>query len=167
MTSTHASAVAHHHIVPGAEQAFEDWLKGISVACAEFPGFLESTRERGPAGAVSISFSFSTRAQLDAWMASEQRHDWLAKVGSFASAPPVLELWRSSGPSRPPSYKTAVVVFVAIWPLVTVIPPAMMKVLGNWPWLAEQLTTIVIVLLMTYVMMPLVTRLARRWLMAS
>jgi antibiotic biosynthesis monooxygenase (ABM) superfamily enzyme len=84
-----------------------------------------------------------------------------------------LEHWfpRDARPPQgdPPStYKMAVVVFFAILPLVLVLPPLAANLLSGVHWfLGTLLTTAVMVLVMSYVAMPLMTRLFRPWLAAG
>jgi uncharacterized protein len=65
----------------------------------------------------------------------------------------------------PPPYKMALVTWATIFPLITVIVVVSAPLLGPLPLLARlAVTTGVTVPLMTWVVMPRVTRLLHRWL---
>ena len=66
---------------------------------------------------------------------------------------------------EPPKYKTSVVVWLAIYPLVTLVQLLLGPWLSQFPLpVATLILTLLLVPLMTYVMMPLLERLLGRWL---
>ena len=65
----------------------------------------------------------------------------------------------------PPRHKMAAVTWLAIFPLVSVIGPGINTAAAAAPALVRtMLTAAILVTLMTYVVMPLMTRLFARWL---
>jgi antibiotic biosynthesis monooxygenase (ABM) superfamily enzyme len=69
------------------------------------------------------------------------------------------------GAPPPPPYKMAIVTWVTIFPLITLIVVASAPLLGSLPVVARlAIVTGVTVPLMTWVIMPRMTRLLRRWL---
>jgi uncharacterized protein len=65
----------------------------------------------------------------------------------------------------PPRYKMAVLTWVTIFPLITLIVVVSAPLIGGLPLAARlAVTTLVAVSLMTWVIMPRVTRLLRGWL---
>lgn len=66
---------------------------------------------------------------------------------------------------EPPKYKTSVVVWLAIYPLITLAQLLLGPWLSQFPLpVATPILTFLLVPLMTYVMMPLLERLLGRWL---
>lgn len=72
-----------------------------------------------------------------------------------------------TSPVQPPKYKMAILTFLVLWPLVHFIPSIIMKYFVISPLLLEVLSIAIIVFLMTYVIMPVVTKLLREWLAPS
>jgi antibiotic biosynthesis monooxygenase (ABM) superfamily enzyme len=65
----------------------------------------------------------------------------------------------------PPRYKMALVTWLTIFPLITLVVVATAPLIGSWPLVARlAFTTGVTVSLMTWVVMPRTTRLLHRWL---
>ena len=80
-----------------------------------------------------------------------------------------LESWftlpAQPGAAAPPPYKMALVTWVTIFPLITVVVIVAAPLIGGLPLVPRlAVTTLVTVSLMTWVVMPRVTRLLRRWL---
>jgi hypothetical protein len=72
---------------------------------------------------------------------------------------------RQPGAPPPPPYKMAVLTWAAIFPLITLVVLATAPLIGPWPLVPRlAVTTAVTVSAMTWVVMPRMTRLLRRWL---
>ena len=70
-------------------------------------------------------------------------------------------------PKEPKKWKMAIIVWIAIVPLIFTIMPFFtprLVALGLTPLLTELLLTTVLVLLMVYVAQPILMRLFRNWL---
>ena len=66
---------------------------------------------------------------------------------------------------KPPRYKTSIVIWLAIYPLVTLAQLLLGPWLNRFPLpVATLILTFLLVPLMTYVMIPLLERLLERWL---
>jgi antibiotic biosynthesis monooxygenase (ABM) superfamily enzyme len=134
---------------------------------------------RPPAGDLEyvIVFRFDTEDHLRAWEASEQRRRLIKQSSTMAEEPPRerqlsgLETWFAvpGGQVRrpPPPWKMWILSSIAIYPLITLIS----LVLG--PMLSElsqagrfAITTPILGALMTWLVMPLVSRLFKDWLYA-
>ena len=164
-------------IKPGHEAAYEAFLAGISGAAQTFPGYLgvEVFRPGGPGGEYRTVYRFDSAAHLQAWLESPQRASWLARAEPHAAGPvrtqvlTGLEGWftlpTQPGAPPPPRYKMALVTWVTIFPLITLLVVALAPLLGRLPLVARlAVTTGVAVPLMTWVVMPRATRLLHRWL---
>ena len=118
---------------------------------------------------------FDHASNLHAWETSEERQRWLRKSRPLLDEKEKvhiltgLETWftlpSKPGEPAPPRYKMAIVTWLAVFPLVALI----FSLFGQWlnmlPTLLRTLVfTAVIVTLMTYVIMPRMTRLFSFWL---
>lgn len=118
-----------------------------------------------------IVLAFDGQSSLDAWHESAER-----KLGLTAAAPfiegelkfkPVsgLGLWFQTVQPNPPRWKVAVVTWLGICPTVYLLFWAMGDFLSSW-WLLPRtvLLTLAVVVLMTWVVAPQLTRVFRSWL---
>ena len=172
------TAVASRRVKRGREQEFEEWLSGILAAASEAPGYLGSEVLR-PSDSEEdneyrVVFRFDHASNLHAWEHSEERQRWLRKAEPLQDEEKVhvltgLETWftlpSKAGEPSPPRYKMAVVTWLGVFPIVTII----FSLFGHWlsllPTLERTLVfTAVMVTLMTYVIMPRMTRLFSFWL---
>ena len=172
------TAVASRRVKPGREREVEEWAEGILAAANGFPGYLGSEVLR-PGDAPGddeyrIVFRFDQASNMRAWEGSEERHRWLEKAEPLISEERVkvltgLETWftrpAKPGEPAPPRYKMVAVTWLAVYPLITLILLLAGPVLSMLPMLLRTLVlTAVMVTLMTYVIMPRVTRLFSFWL---
>ena len=172
------TAVASRRVKPGREREFEEWAEGILAAANDFPGYLGSEVLR-PGDAPGddeyrIVFRFEKASNMRAWEESEERSRWLRRAEPLIHEERVnfltgLETWftRPSRPGEPapPRYKMVAVTWLAVYPLITVILLLFGPLLGMLPMLLRTLVlTAVMVTLMTYVIMPRMTRLFSSWL---
>ncbi|NVK40276.1 MAG: antibiotic biosynthesis monooxygenase [Oceanospirillaceae bacterium] len=172
------TVVISRRIKKGKEKDFEHLNAAISREAVHFPGFLGTTLFR-PASSEDpeyrIIFKFRTREDLDRWHHSAERHRYLDDIEACLDAPDKTEVlsglvaWFSlpgQNPVQPPpKYKMAVVAWLAIFPLITLITWTLGPWLGRFPLVPRTLAmTVVVTLLMTYILMPALTRLLAFWL---
>ena len=172
------TAVASRRVKQGREQEFEERLSGILAAASEAPGYLGSEVLR-PSDSEDdneyrVVFRFDHATNLHAWENSEERQRWLRELEPLLHEEKVhvltgLETWftlpSKVGEPSPPRYKMVVVTWLGVFPIVTII----FSLFGHWlnllPTLVRTLVfTAVMVTLMTYVIMPRMTRLFSFWL---
>ncbi|HEX2180675.1 MAG TPA: antibiotic biosynthesis monooxygenase [Rubrobacteraceae bacterium] len=177
-TNPPVTAVASRRVKRGREREFEEWTSGILAAANEFPGYLgfEVLRPGDAPGddEYRIVFRFDRESNLRAWEESEERHRWLRKAEPLIHEERVhvltgLETWFTlpwkAGEPSPPRYKMAMVTWLAVFPLITGILVLFGPLLGLLPMLLRTLIlTAVMVSLMTYVVMPRLTRIFSFWL---
>jgi uncharacterized protein len=165
-------------VKPGHEVFYEQFLEGIIAAATRFPGHLgvEVFRPASASeGEYRIVYRFDTGEHLRAWLDSDEHAAWLERAEPHVIGPmrsqflTGLESWFTlpgrPGSPPPPPYKMALVTWVTIFPLITlvvlVLDPLLVR-LDLVPRLA--VTTAVTVPIMTWLVMPRVTRLLRGWL---
>jgi antibiotic biosynthesis monooxygenase (ABM) superfamily enzyme len=172
------TAVASRRVKPGREREFEDWVSGILGVANKYPGYLgsEVLRPSDPKdNEYKIIFRFDHASNLHAWENSEERQRWLrqsrpllyeeAKIHVLTGLETWFTLPSKVGEPAPPRYKMAIVTWLAVFPVVAVI----FSLFGQWlnllPTLLRTLVfSAVMVTLMTYVIMPRMTRLFSFWL---
>jgi antibiotic biosynthesis monooxygenase (ABM) superfamily enzyme len=170
------TAVASRRVKPGREREFEEWVSGILAAAKEFPGYLgsEVLRPSDSDNEYRVIFRFDHASNLHAWEDSEERHRLLREAEPLIREEKVhvltgLETWftlpSKAGEPSPPRYKMALVTWLAVFPLITAILLLFGPLLSQLPMLMRTLVlTGVMVTLMTYVVMPRLTRLFSSWL---
>jgi antibiotic biosynthesis monooxygenase (ABM) superfamily enzyme len=176
----------------GRIKEFEDWMDGIVHESLKFEGHLgvdviRPVEQSKPE--YVIIFRFNTLNNLLKWEKSQTRKDWLEKskdvvegedkVQKFTG----LEFWftphsphlvkceannnEDTSPSMnvPPRYKMATVTVGIIFVLLYTLLPTIRQLTETLPLLlSDLLGVIIMVLLMTYLIMPSVTRLLKPWL---
>ena len=164
-------------VKPGHEAAYEGFLDGIIAAASRFPGHLGAEVFRpqtAAAGPYRIVYRFDSAAHLHAWLDSPEHAAWLERAEPHVIGPlhrqvlTGLEGWFTL-PTQPglppPPYKMALVTWATIFPLITGVVVATAPLVGSLPLVARlAVTTAVTAPLMTWVVMPRVTRLLHRWL---
>jgi uncharacterized protein len=163
---------------PGHETFYEQFLEGIIAAASQFPGYLGVEVFRPPsatAGEYRIVYRFDTAEHMRAWLDSDERVAWLE-----CAEPPVIGPMRTSfvtgleswftlpgrpGAAPPPPYKMALLTWITIFPLITAIVAVTGPLLEDLPLVLRLgITTAFTVPVMTWIVMPRVTWLLRRWL---
>lgn len=166
----------------GRELEYEAWLQRLQAEARSFPGYLGVTTQRpapsGPREYVS-AVRFDSLASLQAFEASELRARYLRDVVPLVEADAVweqltgLEFWFSAPagtvvpqPSRP---RMALVMIAVVFTLVLVIGTAVNAVFAalpfKTPYPLRLLVTIAIeVVLMTWWVMPWITRRLAPWI---
>jgi uncharacterized protein len=164
-------------VKPGCEAAYEAWVKDITSVARTYIGHMGTNIIRPQLGVRNeyvIIFRFDGYENLKTWMKSRDREYWVTQAQSLVESDPHvqqisgLEAWFSlpGQPLKtPPRYKTALLtwgsVFVLINLLTTFIAPL---IRGLPPIIISLIITVTMVLLLTYIVMPRVTRLFRWWL---
>jgi len=189
-TDSSVTWVIQHHVRPDRQQDFEAWLKGIAEESARFRGHEGMTIVRpgdgGPHPEYVVVVRFASYHDLNRWEHSTQRAHWMGLLEPMVLQRPTyrtatgLETWfKLPGHTvvvPPPKYKMAVLVFVALIPLILLVVSLLDLAVRDQPYLAASVeldpdffvrtmvSTLIVVVLMTWVAMPLLTRLAGRWL---
>ncbi len=163
---------------PSREQEFQAWLHGVIAAAARYRGHLGATVLQSPDGRdYHLVYRFSNPNSLRAWLDSDERRDWLTRVEPLTETHTGLqqrtglETWfqlpggQSRTTTAPPRWKMWLTSLVAVYPLVLLFQAFLAPAVADWP-LAVRAALFPLVLLtaMTYLVMPLATRLARRFL---
>ncbi|KXS54912.1 MAG: hypothetical protein AWU57_723 [Marinobacter sp. T13-3] len=172
------TVVVSRRVKKGLEKEFERLSSQMTERAAHFPGYLGATMFR-PASAEDpeyrIVFKFNDREHLKAWENSEERAELLEQIEELLEKPSEREImsgivtWFTlpgQNPVRPPArWKMTIVSWLALYPAVTLV----FALFGDWlaqiPLLIRtMLVTMVVMGLMSYVLMPRMTRWFSFWL---
>jgi antibiotic biosynthesis monooxygenase (ABM) superfamily enzyme len=163
---------------PGREEQFAEWAQDAHTATAQFPGHLSATviHEDGSRD-FHLIHQFAHQSDLQRWLDSAERRQWVARGAPLADARTAvqqrtgLETWFHvpSHPTAmmrpPPRWKMWLVSLLAIYPLVLAFQAFVSPQMASWPLpVRAALFPLVLLTLMTYAVMPVVTRALRRWL---
>jgi uncharacterized protein len=186
MNQTSSASLVVEHVVPqGKGWAFRLWQMSITQAARRYKGFLRTDLLpplKGDCLKWYVIIHFDSPEHLDAWLRSHEREALLAagqqiiesyKFTSFATG---LEGWfsRHAGAEHfgfgPPAWKQILTVVLALYPTV-VLQSWGFKQLGwmqSWPPAIAMLVNMLITSsLLTWVVMPNLTRLFKFWLRPS
>ncbi len=171
------TTVVRRRLRPGQQAGYEAWLADLLRDAAGLPGYLGTDVQRPTAPDrtyVSI-FRFDTLANLEAFERSDLRKQYLSRVTPFVEGDAVwdritgLEVWFDAPPGtvapQPTRWKMALLLIALVFALVEVLR----TIVGFLaPGLPPRLALLVIVTaqvcLLTYVIMPPVTRRLAFWL---
>jgi antibiotic biosynthesis monooxygenase (ABM) superfamily enzyme len=171
------TSIIRRRVREGYEADFDEWQKGISSACKAFKGYVGvrfiRPEHRGNEYVTIISFDSYSHYLI--WESSPERTVWLHRVRDMMEGEETREFIRGfdywlgndpeEGRSWPPDFRMIVIAFFAIWPLVYFVSPLLARFTPADPLLASLLSTAVITLLMGYISLPLMSRIARRWVL--
>jgi antibiotic biosynthesis monooxygenase (ABM) superfamily enzyme len=165
-------------VKPGHEVFYEQFLTGIVAAARLYPGYqgVEIFRpQNADSGEYQTVYRFDTEDHLRAWLASDARAAWIERAEPHVIGPmrtrvlTGLETWFTL-PGRPAAappraWKMALVTWAAIFPLITLVVIVITPLIEGLPLVGRlAITTAITVTLMTWIVMPRLTRLLQRWL---
>ena len=173
-SSDPVTAVASFRVVPGQESAFERDYDRLIDLIETFDGYLRAQLfppVDGVQDETVIVFSFQSRDELDVWLDSDERREGLAKLDEHIDGDRQVNVvggfggWFSVGQEQPKTWKQAFVVLLALYPTVLVLNEFFGWLIPDAPYLLALLignTTSVAIL--SWILMPRLTRLFDRWL---
>ncbi|MEM9540667.1 MAG: antibiotic biosynthesis monooxygenase [Cyanobacteria bacterium P01_E01_bin.42] len=178
--SQHVTAVITHRVRSGREDGYEEWIGGISAAAREFAGHLGVSILRPQKGSSSdyvIVLQFDSCSHLTAWLNSDTRNTWIERVNPLIQEQESvqvlsgLESWfqlpERPAPAAPKRYKQAILVWVGVMSVSLSINRAIAPLLAPLPWfLGAAINTAIVVILLSYVIMPRLTQWFKGWLFA-
>lgn len=173
--------VVRRRVLPNREAEFEQAMRGFIEYALAAPGNLGIHVLRpGANGAreFTVVDRFRDRAGRGAFVASPEYRDWMQRLRELCVAEPhIEELGGLAGwftlPDQPrvgppPRWKMALVTFAAVFPLALVLPPLLTQVLPGAHYLLQAAAiNASMVAALTWLVMPALTRLLRRWLFGT
>lgn len=175
--NTPVTIIVKRRPMPGREKEFEEVVSGISQAAMTFKGHLGINifRPTRTTHYYRIVFKFDSRKNFIAWETSEIRQKWLERFNEVDAGDPQMEVlsgletWFTTADEEaivPPSkYKMTVVVWLSVFPLSILLNYLLRPMIsGLHITLQIAMISMVIVILMTYIVMPFMSKLFHRWL---
>lgn len=171
------TVVVSRRVKSGLEEEFENLSTQMTLAASEFPGHMGATMFRPNSVAdpeYRIVFKFADGQTLSSWLNSEVRASYVRKIDTLLIRPSRFE--KATGlatwftlPNRvtsaPPKYKMAIVSWIGLFPIVALVFLLFEDWLNNIPLVPRvALVTAIVMLLMTWVAMPWLTKLFSGWL---
>jgi antibiotic biosynthesis monooxygenase (ABM) superfamily enzyme len=180
MAEEPVTVVVRRRVKPGAEAAFESAMQEFIRFALSFPGNsgIDVVRPR-PGGSrdYTVVDRFADGEARRAFKESSDYRNWMQRLRELSEQDPYIEEHAGLGgwftppdaprPSPPARIKMALVTFIGAYPLTSVLPSLGARLLPDWhPLLVNVPVTATIVAALTWVMMPILTRVFARWLFA-
>jgi len=145
------TAVISHVVKPGREQGYEAWFEYVVI------------------------LKFDCYNNLKAWLESDVRREWIERLQPLIEKPEDiqtltgLETWftlpNKSMKAPPPRYKMALVTWLGVFFTISILNRFLVPLLSGLPALLTSLMiTGLTVILLTYLVMPRLTQIFRKWL---
>ncbi|MCB0120712.1 MAG: antibiotic biosynthesis monooxygenase [Candidatus Competibacteraceae bacterium] len=181
-TSPHnppATVLITRRVYRGQERQFEQLMSEMQNSAATFSGHMGGfliPPEQPEQRCYRVLFAFDTQAHLQAWMQSSQRKHWLRRLAEITDDSARtrilsgLETWfalpAAQTKAPPPRWKMALVTWLGIFPLVWLTSQTIAAPLAQHvhPLISVLVITALITLAMTWLVMPVLTRLLAAWL---
>ena len=169
------TAVSSVRVTPGAAAAFRALHDDILAALATSPGFLRADLFEPVEGVQEdtvVVLAFDTRANLDRWLASDERRRILGEMEQYTEGDRTVNVvggfagwFDSMGGTQVKKWKSAVAVLLALIPTSLAFMAIRLAFFpGLHPALATVLGNVVGILVLTWLLMPTITRRLDPWL---
>ena len=172
------TVVVRRCVKSGREAEFEAAMREFIGFALASPGHLDIHVFR-PAGSGPADYTvvdkFETAEARCVFKESSAYQVWMQRLKALTEGDPQIEemgglagwftLPERPNTKPPHKYKMAFVTFLGVYPLATVLSPLFGHLLRGWhPLLLSVVVNVAVVGLLTWVVMPLLTRLFARWL---
>ena len=185
--TTAVTVAITRRVRPEDEALMQAWVFAGTSLAERFPGFLGAGWVRPSAGSIEwhMLYRFDSPGSLLAWEESRERTRWLRTADTLVEHTRVehrtgIEGWfdeprprRGHQPpdapavaaSPPPRWKQAVTIWLAFFPTNLLATWALSPVISHWALPLRVLgMTLLLTPIMTYLVLPAVTRLLQPWL---
>ena len=176
-TAPSVTRIARRRALPGHEAEYESRVRAMLARMRTFKGFLggDIIPPEQPGGDYQIVTRFASEAALDVWDRSEARMQSLERLREVADGEPAfrklsgLEAWFEPAvvpaSMHPPRARMALVTWLGIFPTVSLVLWLAAPLLQALPFLLRTaVLTALIVVMMTWLVMPRLVRLLRGFL---
>lgn len=176
-STAHFTRIARRRAQVGHESDYEALVREMFATMRSSPGFLgaDLLPPEQAGDAYQVIVRFATEADMQQWDASPARAAIHQRMRNVAENEPEyrnlsgLEAWFTPAvvpaSMHPPRIRMAVVTWLGIFPTVSFVLGLIAPLLMPVPFLLRTaLLTALVVLVMTWVVMPRLTKLMRPWL---
>jgi hypothetical protein len=115
--------------------------------------------------------TFADEHERDAFYASPMFKAWEDRARTLTEGEPEyrelhgLEAWFRSSGNPPPRWKMAVATFLGVFPVALVLSLTLAPAIHTWPFILRTAAfNVCVVALLTWAVMPFITRLLHQWL---
>ncbi len=173
------TTVVERHVKADRIDDYEDWLRRLLADAADLPGYLGADIHRPATGSTAPTFTsvfrFASLDDLRAFETSDLRRRYLDEVVDLVEADPIwstqtgLELWFAAPPGtvvpQPVRWRMALLLGTVVYVLVLIFGAVAAAVIPEWPFPLRLVAVIAVeITLMTYVLLPFLTRRLARWI---
>jgi antibiotic biosynthesis monooxygenase (ABM) superfamily enzyme len=162
-------------VQPGCEAEFQQALREFFQHSFAHGGVLGATMIVPPPGSDSREFgilrTFADERERAAFYESPVFTAWRDRVKPLTEGEPVyrqlhgLEAWFRCPNAPPPLWKMAVATYLGVLPVATFLSLTLGPAISSWHFLLNNIVfNLCVVALLTWVVMPLVTRALHSWL---
>ena len=163
---------------PGCEAQFQQALREFLQTSFGHGGVQGASMLTPLPGSDALEFgilrTFANEAERDAFYESPMFKAWDERARTLTEGEPVhrqlhgLEAWFRSPHNPPPRWKMAVATFLGVFPVAMVLNLTLGPVIRSWHFIiSNAVFNACVVAFLTWVVMPLVTRILRNWLNRS
>lgn len=171
MSKKEITTVATHFVKPGMENEFKLWLKKIIEKSKNYSGFIDSKLiepvNNKTEEFVSI-FRYESLEELQAWMTSNDYKEMMSEVEELIYQPSIVnpyksfEFWFDPNTKPMAKVKMSLITLLGLLPLVHYIPGYLEKLVEFRGIGFTLFSTGIIVIIMSYAMMPLLISISER-----
>ena len=171
------TVVVHRRIKVGREDEFQAAMQAFTQFALSFPGHQGMQLMRLVSGGrdYTVVARFASKEARQAFTSTPEYATWQRRLAELTEGDPRidelsgLEGWFASGnaPSlpKPGKIKMAIATFIGVFPVSTLVGVLVVPYIQQLPMLlVNAIVAALIVILLTWVVMPIVTRLLHRWL---
>ena len=162
-------------ILPGREEEFQESLREFLRRSFDSHNVMGASMLTPPPGSNTREFgilrTFPSEAERDDFYRSPMFLAWDERARTMTEGEPVyrelhgMEAWFRSPSGPPPRWKMAVVTLIGVFPTSVTLGATVGPFTHRWPYPVGPLVfSILMVSMLTWVIMPLVTRSLRHWL---
>jgi hypothetical protein len=169
------TVVMSQHVRHDRTQEFAAAHDRVLARLAQSPGFLRSELFPPVEGITDehvIVFAFDSRDHLDTWLGSDERREWLSQIQPLITGDRTMNVvggfagWFPATDSpHVPKWKQGIAVLLALFPVALALAALRGALLPDLPLVPSVLLSNVLgVAALTWILMPLVTRVLGPWL---
>ena len=171
------TAVVRRRIKSGSEARFESLMQEFMPFVLRQPGHLGINVIRLSPGSreYTVLDRFATEEDRHRFTGSQEYRDWMSRLREVSEGDPEIDemgglaFWFTlpgRPPRKPPStIKMALVTLVGVYPLSMLFPMLVIPATPSWPaWIQGAVIAALIVASLTWIVMPVLTRVFERWL---
>jgi antibiotic biosynthesis monooxygenase (ABM) superfamily enzyme len=163
-------------IKPGREQEFETALKEFFARSLTHSGVQGAAMLIPPPGSSSMEYgilrSFANAAERDAFYDSPFYLEWKKRIAPLSDGEPEARelqgleaFFRQKGSGLPPRWKMAIATYLGVVPVVMTLALTLGPLIRSWNFVLNNFVfNAFVVILLTWVVMPLITRVLHGWL---